>query len=111
MQATSYCETAAVLFAWVRDAVPGLPAYTNPAWPLALTGEPGALAEEPGVPGLDGPHVLVGAPRWPVVGFWMAHAEAGVAISKPTEHAAASTYFRIFFPPGIRSAGLTPVSG
>src|SRR5260370_1374087 len=78
MQATSYCETAAVLFAWVRDAVPGLPAYTNPAWPLALNGEPGALAEEPGVTGLDGPHVLVGAPRWPVVGVWMAHAEAGV---------------------------------
>src|SRR5215467_267970 len=109
MQATSYWATAAVLFAWAKDAVPGLPAYTNPAWPLGLNGEPGALAEEPGVTGLAGPHVLAGAPRWPVAGFWMAHAEAGAAISKPTAHAAASTYFRISFPPG--SAGITPVSG
>ena len=79
-----------MLFALAKDAVPGLPAYTAPAWPLALNGEPGAFAEAPGVTELSGPHVLAGAPGWPVVGFWIAHAETGVAITKPTAHAAAS---------------------
>ena len=67
-----------------------------------MNGEPGAFAELPGVVGLDGPHVLVGPALWPVVGFWvgvpgfwLAHAAAGVAIAKPMEHTAASTYFRI----------------
>jgi hypothetical protein len=99
MQATSYCETVAVLFEWARDAVPGLPAYTSPAWPLALNGEPGALADEPGVTGFDGPQVLAGAPRWPVDGFCVAKAATGVAMIRPAEHAAASTYFRIALPP------------
>ena len=34
-----------MLFAWVNDTVPGLPAYTSPAWPLGLNGEPGDDAE------------------------------------------------------------------
>jgi hypothetical protein len=86
-----------VLFAWANDAVSGLPAYTAPAWPLALNGEPGAAAEAPGVAGLSGPQVFVGAPGWPVVGLTVAHADAGAATSRPMEHAAASRYFRIIF--------------
>jgi hypothetical protein len=57
-----------VLFEWAREAVSGLPAYTTPAWPAALNGEPGEVAELPGVTGFASPHVLVGAPGWPVVG-------------------------------------------
>ena len=94
-QATSYWDTAAVLFALANEAVPGLPAYTAPACPLPLNGEPGAVAEEPGVAGLSGPHVLVGAPGWPVVGLTVAHADAGAATSKPAEQASTRTYFRI----------------
>jgi hypothetical protein len=30
-QPTSYSDTAAVLFEWANEAVPGLPAYTVPA--------------------------------------------------------------------------------
>jgi hypothetical protein len=61
-QAESYCETAAVLFALANDAVPGLPAYTTPAWPLGLNGEPGAVTEDPSVTGFGG--VRIGpAPR------------------------------------------------
>src|SRR5260370_17692436 len=81
-QATSYCETTAVLFALANDAVPGLPAYTTPAWPLGLNGEPGAVTEDPGVTGFAGPHVLVGAPAWPVVGASTAPEASGVAVGK-----------------------------
>jgi hypothetical protein len=91
----SYWETTAVLFALANEAVPGLPAYTTPACPLPLNGEPGAAADEPGVTGLAGPHVFAGAPGWPVVGLTVAHAEAGAAASKPAEQASTRTYFRI----------------
>src|ERR1700674_2013969 len=43
-----------------------------------LNGEPGEFAELPGVTRLSGPHVLVGAPGWPVVGFCIALAEIPV---------------------------------
>src|SRR5262249_58588809 len=66
-----------------------------PACPLPLNGEPLAVADEPGVTGLSGPHVLVGAPGWPVAGLTVAHADAGAATSKPAEHASTRTYFRI----------------
>lgn len=72
-----------------------MPAYTFPAWPVALNGEPGALPDAPGVTGFASPHVLVGAPGWPVVGLTVAHAATGVAVIKPTEHTAASRYLRI----------------
>src|SRR5258707_9359065 len=94
-QAASYCETTAVLFALASDAVPGLPAYTTPAWPLGLNGEPGAATEDPGVTGFAGPHVLVGAPGWPVVGLTTANADSGAATSRPAAHARTSTNLRI----------------
>src|SRR5260370_33856227 len=59
--------------------------------------------EAPGVIGFAGPHVLVGAPGWPVVGLTVAHAETGVAIIKPTGHAAANLVgtFAFLDPPGV----------
>jgi hypothetical protein len=45
-----------------------LPAYTFPAWPVGLNGEPGALAAPPGVTGFAKLHVFAGAPGLPVVG-------------------------------------------
>jgi hypothetical protein len=83
-----------VLFELASDAVLGFPAYTTPAWPLGLNGEPGAAAELPGITGLAGPHVFVGAPGWPVVGVTRASAEAGAAIARPTEATSTSRYFR-----------------
>jgi hypothetical protein len=65
----------AVLLEWASDAVSGLPAYTTPAWPAELKGEPAAVADAPGVTGLLSPHVLAGAPGWPVVGLSMASAD------------------------------------
>ena len=38
------------------------------------------MAELPGVTGLSGPQVLVGAPGWPVVGVTVAKAVVAVAI-------------------------------
>ena len=90
-----------MLFAWANEAVSGLPAYTTPACPLALNGEPAAVAEEPGVAGFAGPHVFAGAPGWPVAGLTVAHAEAGAATRKPAEHASTRRYFRICFLLGV----------
>src|SRR5207302_11044271 len=88
--ATSYCETAAVLLEFANDAVSGLPAYTFPAWPAALNGEPVAVAELPGVTGLSGPQVFAGAPGWPVVGLTCAATGRAVAtLAKPTKIAIA----------------------
>ena len=65
-QAMSYCETACGLFACCAEAVPGLPAYTVPACPFGLNGEPLALAELPGVDvASELPQVVPGAPGWP----------------------------------------------
>src|SRR5258708_25566183 len=105
-QAASYCETTAVLFALASDAVPGLPAYTTPACPLALNGEPGAAAAAPGVTGLAGPHVFAGAPGWPVTGLTVAHAEAGAAAMKPIEQAMTRMCLRM-----LRLLGLDPLPG
>jgi hypothetical protein len=59
----SYCETAWTLFAFANDAVAGFPAYTFPAVPLELNGEPCADAEPPGVnDAFAFPHVVAGAP-------------------------------------------------
>ena len=59
----SYWETAWTLFECANDAVPGFPAYTPPAVPFALNGEPCADAEPPGVnDALSFPQVVVGAP-------------------------------------------------
>jgi hypothetical protein len=60
----SYCETAAVLLEWARDALPGLPAYNLVTF--GLKADPFALAAFPGV---TEPQVKVGDPLWPVVGF------------------------------------------
>jgi hypothetical protein len=84
-----------VLFELASDAVSGLPAYTTPAWPPGLKGEPLADAALPGITGLAGPHVLAGAPGWLVVGLTTASAEAGAAIARPTEHTTTSKYFRM----------------
>jgi hypothetical protein len=62
----SYWDTALGLCEWAEDAVPGFPAYTVPAVPAELNGEPEAEFEPPGVevaPWL--PHVVPGAPGWP----------------------------------------------
>jgi hypothetical protein len=61
----SYWETACVLFAFAAEAVPGLPAYTVPAVPVALNGEPAAVAAPPGVEfafPAGPPQVVFGAP-------------------------------------------------
>jgi hypothetical protein len=42
--------------------VPGLPAYTFPAWPVGLNREQGALAAPPGVIAFAEPHLFAGAP-------------------------------------------------
>jgi hypothetical protein len=48
LQAVSYCDTAAVLPAWLVEPEP-LPAYTPPAVPpFSLNAEPGALEALPG---------------------------------------------------------------
>src|SRR5712692_11915743 len=74
--AVSYCDTALMVCGRdASDAVPGLPAYTLPACPARLNGEPVAEAAAPGVTLLLGPHVFVGAPGWPV-------ARAGVPPNK-----------------------------
>jgi hypothetical protein len=62
-QAMSYCETACELLAFADEAVPGLPAYTVPAVPFGLNGEPLAVAELPGVDVASAlPQVVPGAP-------------------------------------------------
>src|SRR5665811_361924 len=50
----SYCETACLLPACSNDAVSGLPAYTVPACPLGLNGEPAAEMDLPGVKSAPG---------------------------------------------------------
>ena len=46
--------------------MPGLPAYTDPAWPFGLNGDPFALADLPGVEvAFELPHVVPGAPGCP----------------------------------------------
>jgi hypothetical protein len=57
----SYCDAGAELLECASDAVPGLPAYTFPAWPVGLNGEQGALAAPPGVIGFAEPHLFAGA--------------------------------------------------
>jgi hypothetical protein len=104
----SYCETTAVLFAFANDAVPGLPAYTFPAWPVGLNGEPGAVAEDPGVTGFEGPHVLAGAPGWPVVGVSSAHEASGVPINKLAAHVRTSTNLLISSSWNLSRSGLRP---
>ena len=75
-----------------------MPAYTLPAWPLVLNGEPGELADAPGVIGFAKLHVLVGAPGWPVVGVCMvspARAVAPVArVRAMTQNAVAVTFLK-----------------
>jgi hypothetical protein len=87
-----------VLFECAREAVDGLPAYTRPAWPAVLNGEPGEVADAPGVIGFAEPHVLVGAPGWPVVGdcnVSPASAVAPVATVKAmTQNAAAVKFLK-----------------
>jgi hypothetical protein len=62
----SYCETACVLPACSDEAVPGLPAYTWPACPFGLNGEPFASAALPGLePAFELPQVVPGAPGCP----------------------------------------------
>ena len=89
----SYCETAFELFACSAEAVPGLPAYTVPACPLGLNGEPLALAELPGVTvALGLPQVVPGAPGWPgPFGLVSANAADGIATMKPAIAIAASS--------------------
>jgi len=82
-----------VLFEWLSEAVLGLPAYTTPAWPFGLNGDPEAVAEAPGVTGLDGPQVLVGAPGWPVVGLTVAAAVVAVATISATRQNTMITSF------------------
>jgi hypothetical protein len=84
-----------VLFEWASEAVPGLPAYTTPACPAGLNGDPGAVAELPGITGLDGPQVLVGAPGWPVVGLTVAAAVVAVATISPSRQKTMITSFPI----------------
>jgi len=92
-QAMSYCEIAFPLWECNAEAVPGLPAYTVPAWPLGLNGEPPALTELPGVevaPGL--PQVVPGAPGCPgPLGLGSANAVAGIATAMPATAIAASS--------------------
>ena len=54
---------------FATDAVPLFPAYTLPACPVLLNGDPPALTALPGVEVPGEPQVFVGAPLWPVVGF------------------------------------------
>jgi len=84
-----------VLFEWLSEAVLGLPAYTTPAWPFGLNGDPEAVAELPGITGLDGPQVLVGAPGWPVVGLTVAAAVVAVATISATRQSTMITSFLI----------------
>jgi hypothetical protein len=46
---------------------------------VGLNGDPGELAELPGVTGLSGPQTLFGAPGCPVVGDTIASAVTGAA--------------------------------
>jgi hypothetical protein len=89
-QAVSYWDTATLLLA-PSEAVPRLPAYTVPAWPFWLNTDPGAEADAPGVTGLAGPQVFVGAPGWPVVGVTSANAVAPVNVIVATQKATAMT--------------------
>lgn len=82
-QATSYWETAAVELEFASDAVPGFPAYTVPACPLGLNGDPDAATALPGVCVPGAPHVFVGAPRCPVVGFWVGFCKLLAANADP----------------------------
>jgi len=52
-----------------------------------LNGEPGEVAEAPGVIGFAEPHVLVGAPGWPVVGVWSVPPEASAVAPVATVNA------------------------
>jgi hypothetical protein len=62
----SHCEIECELLERKADAVPGLPAYTVPACPFGLNGDPLALTAFPGVePALELPQVVPGAPGWP----------------------------------------------
>jgi hypothetical protein len=64
----SYWDTAVELAACAAEAVPGLPAYTVPAVPFALNGEPDAEAAAPGVEfafPAGPPQVVFGAPGCP----------------------------------------------
>src|SRR6516164_4220254 len=92
-QAMSYCEIAFPLWECNAEAVPGLPAYTVPAWPLGLNGEPFAFTALPGVevaPGL--PQVVPGAPGCPgPFGLGSANAVAGIATAMPATAIAASS--------------------
>lgn len=91
-----------MLLACSVDAVPGLPAYTVPACPFGLNGEPFALAALPGVFGACGVPQLFPAldPCCPVVGFTVgastsASAVNPVATVMTTTHAQLVTVVRM----------------
>jgi hypothetical protein len=89
----SYWDTALAL-PFASEGVPGLPAYTVPAWPPGLNTEPGALAELPGVElvAAELKHVVPGAPGWPgPLGLVSANAVAGIATAMPATAIAASS--------------------
>src|SRR5215467_13467056 len=70
-----------------------------PAIPLGLKGDPFAFAALPGVPGFSGPHVLFGAPFWPVVGFTRADpvviVRSKIAIAKTLPNARVRSFLTI----------------
>jgi hypothetical protein len=63
-----------------------------------LNGEPGEFAVLPGVTGLAAPHVLVGAPGWPVVGVCIVPPASAVApvatVSATTQNALAAKFLK-----------------
>jgi hypothetical protein len=68
-----------------------------PDWPLGLNTEPGAETEAPGVTGLSGPQVFVGAPGCPVVGVTSAKAAAPVYAIVATQKATTITPLTTLF--------------
>src|SRR5215472_757792 len=77
--------------------------------PAGLNGAPRALAVLPGVvvaPGL--PHVLSGAPLWPVVGLTWANAVAGAMDSSPAASAPAMMYLRMCLSRAVEGCDYTP---
>src|SRR5215469_15519828 len=70
--------------------------------PFALKGEPLTFAELPGVIGLSGPQVFVGAPFCPVVGLTMANAAVGAVASRPAASAPTMRYLRMCLSRAVR---------